>query len=227
MTRVGVITGLASEVRCLRSLSHDINVDISASGVSSKRAEALALTMCENGCGLLISFGIAGALRPGVRTGDLLIPTSVHLEDGDILDTDLNVRMRLVQMAREALQELTILEDPILATNRLLGGVKEKLSAGQASGAAAVDMESHKIALVARAAGIPNIVVRAVLDDSATALPEFVNQAVTPQGKPDFAKTLSGAAWRPWDLVRLARLNRTAHRTLRRVAPLLALILKG
>ena len=227
MTRVGVITGLASEARCLRSLFNDIDLDIFASGVSSKRAGELAQNMCRNGCKLLVSFGIAGALRPDVRTGDLLIPISVRQESGEIIETNSNIRMRLVQKAREALPELTILEDPILATNRLLGGVEEKLSVGQASGAAAVDMESHKIALAARAAGIPMIVVRAVLDDSATALPEFVIRAVTPQGKPDFSKVLAGAAWRPWELVRLARLNQAAHRTLRRVAPLLALVLKG
>ena len=227
MTRVGVITGLVSEARCLRDLSHDINLDISASGVSAKRAEALARNMCRNGCKLLVSFGIAGALRPGIRTGDLLIPASVRQEGGKILETDSNVRARLVKMAREALLELTILEDPILATDRLLGGVEEKLSAGRVSGAAAVDMESHKIAIAARAAGMSIIVVRAVWDDAATALPGFVNRAVTPQGKPDFARVLAGAAWRPWELVRLARLSRTAHRTLRRVAPILTRILEG
>ena len=41
----------------------------------------------------------------------------------------------------------------------------EESRPGEETGAAAIDMESHRIAMVAEANGLPMIIVRAVLDD--------------------------------------------------------------
>ena len=82
--------------------------------------------------------------------------------------------------------------------------------------------------MVAEAHRLPMIVVRAVLDDVGTKLPAFVKSAVTAEGTPDYARVFTGALLKPWDikkLVGLARLNRAAHRTLRRVAPILGAVM--
>jgi len=102
---VGIITGLQSEADCLRTISRDLNLNILVSGVSPDRAEALARRLCENQCDLLLSFGIAGALRAGIATGDLLIPASVIQSDGRVHETNAEIRARLLQRARAELPE--------------------------------------------------------------------------------------------------------------------------
>ena len=230
MLTVGIITGLQSEADCLRTISRDLNLNILVSGVSPDRAEALARRLCENQCDLLLSFGIAGALRAGIATGDLLIPASVIQSDGRVHETNAEIRARLLQRARAELPELAVIDDAILGTDTLIGRETEKLSAGAKTGAATIDMESHRIAMVAEANGLPMIIVRAVLDDVRTELPAFVKSAVTAEGTPDYAKVITGALLKPWNikkLARLAKLNRAAHRTLRRVAPILGGVLKA
>ena len=131
---------------------------------------------------------------------------------------------------RAELPELAVIDDAILGTDTLIGRETEKLSAGAKTGAATIDMESHRIAMVAEANGLPMIIVRAVLDDVHTELPALVKSAVTAEGTPDYAKVITGALLKPWNikkLARLAKLNRAAHRTLRRVAPILGGVLKA
>lgn len=230
MLSVGVITGLQSEADCLRNITSEFDLKILVSGVSPARAETLARQLCESGCDLLISFGIAGALRPGINTGDLLVPALIKQKDGGIRETDADIRARLLQAARNALPELAVIDEALLGTDTLIGGEGEKLSAGQEFGAAAADMESHRIAMAGESLGIPMIVVRAVLDDAGTELPGFVNNWVTPEGRTDYAKAFAGAALKPWNIPKLASLaglSRTAHRSLRRVAPLLSSVLNA
>ena len=230
MRSVGVITGLQSEADCLRNIASELNLKIQVSGVSPMRAEALARQLCESGCDLLISFGIAGALRPGIKTGDLLIPASIKQKGGIIHETDADIRARLLQAARTALPELVVIDDALLGTDTLIANEREKLSAGEEFGAAAADMESHRVALATEAHGLPVIVVRVVFDDANTELPDFANGWVTPEGQRDYGKALIGAVLKPWNIPKMAHLaglSRTAHRSLRRVAPLLRSVLNA
>jgi len=227
---VGVITGLQSEADCLRNIATELNLKILVSGVSPIRAEALARQLGESRCDLLVSFGIAGALRPGIKTGDLLVPATIKQKGGGSHATDNHIRAGLLQAARAALSDLAVFDDVLLGSDTLIGAETEKLSAGEEYAAAAADMESHRIAMAAAAHGLPLIAVRAVLDDVATELPGFVNSWVTPEGKPDYAKVLAGAVLKPWNIPKLASLailSRTAHRSLRRVAPLLGRVLSA
>ncbi len=226
----GIITGLQSEADCLRNIFSELDLNILVSGVSPSRAETLARQLGEGGCDLLVSFGIAGALRPGIKTGDLLVPASIKQKGGGVHETDAGIRTRLLQAARTSLPDLAVLDDALLGTDILIGGKMEKLSAGKEHGAGAADMESHRIAMAAEAHGLPLIVVRVVLDDASTELPDFVNGWVTPEGQRDYGKALVGAVLKPWNIpkmVSLAGLSRTAHRSLRRVAPLLRSVLSA
>jgi hypothetical protein len=227
---VGIITGLQSEADCLRNIASELDLRILVSGVSPMRAEALARQLGESRCDLLLSFGIAGALRPGIKTGDLLVPALIKRKGGSSYETDAGIRTRLLQAARAALPELAVLDDALLGTDTLISGEIEKLSAGDKYAAAAADMESHSIAIAAEAHGLPLIAVRAVLDDFGTELPGFVNDWVTPEGKPDYAKVLASAVMRPANIpkmVGLAGISRIAHRSLRRVAPLISRVLNA
>jgi adenosylhomocysteine nucleosidase len=228
--KVGIITGLKSEADCLRSIVSPLNLNIQVSGVSPEAAKAHAQHLSENGCELLVSFGVAGALRHGINTGALLLPGSVKCLDGRSFETNAKIRNRLMKQAQSSLPDSAILDDPIWGANELIGTKTEKLSVGEKHKVAAIDMESHHIAFAAHANGLPFIVVRSILDDIGTELPGFVGRAITSGGTPDYAKILTEVALKPWylnNLIGLAARNRTAHRTLSRVAPLLIGALNG
>ena len=91
-------------------------------------------------------------------------------------------------------------------------------------------MESHVVAAVAAAAGVPFIAVRAIADPAARALPRAALAAAGPDGTLQLGALVAALLARPGeigDMVGLARASRKAMRALRGVAalggPLLAL----
>jgi nucleoside phosphorylase len=96
-----------------------------------------------------------------------------------------------------------------------------KAALGRRTGAAAVDMESHRLATVAAEAGLPCFVVRAVSDPAGRALPALAATALDAAGRPRIGAVLAGLARRPGDLaalIRAARDSRAALATLRGAA---------
>ena len=101
--------------------------------------------------------------------------------------------------------------------------VGAKAALGDSSGAAVVDMESHAVARVGAAAGLPVAAVRIVADPAERPLPASLLSALSSGGRPSAERILMEAVKRPHDLPALARLARDyrrALRSLRRVAVL-------
>jgi hypothetical protein len=97
----------------------------------------------------------------------------------------------------------------------------------RSTGAAAVDLESHAVAAAAHAAGLPLLVVRAIADPADRPIPAAALAGLAPDGHMRPFAVLAKLALRPWDLARMARLaedTRAAHRALRRVAALDAVV---
>jgi hypothetical protein len=149
--------------------------------------------------GRLVSFGLAGALRDGLRVGDVLVATRVVDERGT-----------------------TLWEGPGLGVGRtatVLGGdvlvhdAAERRRLRESSGADAVDMESGILARSGRLAGV----VRAVSDDVHSAI-EGVDTTVHPDGRTDVLGLLRWLATRRRDAVRSLRDAVTALRALEEAA---------
>ena len=149
-------------------------------------AETAARALIESGCGGLISFGLAGALDPGLQRGSLVIAEEVVSARGERFPTGRDWRERL-------LGRLAPVDRP-LSGGRLYGSDEPVLTAeGKRSlaahtGASVTDMESHAVARVARDERVPLLVVRAVLDPARESIPGWLPRVVDARGRPRIAE---------------------------------------
>jgi hopanoid-associated phosphorylase len=214
-TAVGIVTGLRFEARCLRGL----DLAVACSGGSAERARAEAAALVANGAAALISFGLAGGLAPDLRPGDLLLPESVCTPDGGSASIDRAWRERLD--ARLASRGLRAMGGPLAGSEHVVASPAEKQALRAATGAMAVDMESHAVAAVAGARGLPFLILRAVADPVDRAIPQTAIESLRPDGKIRALAVLGGIIRQPAQLLALLRLARdttAAIRTLRRAA---------
>ena len=214
---VGVVTGLRAEARCLRGLV----VRVACSGGSSERARSEALRLVAEGAAGLVSFGLAGGLAPDLRPGALLLPESVRSPEGRSVPTDPRWRERL----RIRLEGGGLLPrgDALAGSERVVATVSEKRALLETTGALAVDMESHAVAAVAREAGVPFVILRALADPYDRVIPQAALETLKPDGRVRVSAVLGGVIREPRQLLalmRLARYTAAALATLRRAAAL-------
>jgi hopanoid-associated phosphorylase len=146
----------------------------------------------------VVSFGLCGALDPALKVGDLVIGEAVT--DADALyDADLAWADRLAA----ALPDATV--GRFAMAERPVGDVAEKASLRRATGAAAVDLESFRMAKLARWFGVPFAVVRAVSDAADRALPHAAQVGLGPDGRPAVGRVLASLREAPWQIGALIR----------------------
>lgn len=214
---VAVVTGLLAEARCLR----DLEVRVACSGGSAERARAEATRLIADGAGALVSFGLAGGLDPQLRPGDLLLPETVRLPEGRSIPTDPAWRQRLSSLLEAG--GLPALGGALAGSERVIAAPSDKRSMFEITGARAVDLESHAVAAVADAAGIPFVVIRALADPADRVIPQPALEALRPDGRLRIPAVLGGVIRQPSELIALLRLGRdtaAALATLRRAAAL-------
>lgn len=218
MKRIGIITGLRSEARCLAGTPIAENAEVRVAAAVSAQAFDDARELIALGCQALISFGIAGGLDPRIRSGSLILANEVVTRDGERFSTDTT--------ARKALHKLIglgthISHSPVFGSDQLIFSPRRKINLHLDTGAAAVDMESHSVARAAADAGVPFLVVRVVSDNAYHRLPKSIRGSIAPNGGVKTWKVARNLFIRPYDLPSLIRLRRdsaVAHRCLRRVA---------
>lgn len=201
-TRLGLVCGLKSEREafCAGAGEAAGSVLIGVSGARPDRAQAETRRLIAEGATVLVSFGLAGALDPKLAPGALLLPETVVTEAGDRwgADAERRARLGLVCTADGA---------AALGAEAVIDTAAAKSALWTSTGAAAVDMESHRVAAVAAEAGLPLLVVRAVADPADRALPPAAASAVDEAGGVRVLATLAGVARRPGDLAALLALK--------------------
>ena len=217
--RLGIVTGLPAETRAARGGDSE-NIRIVSCGASAARAETLAQSLVDRGATGLLSFGIAGGLRPGLSAGTVIIASEIVGPAGEIFEIDGGWAARLDTELRPGLDALSA---PLAGADTPVAEVEAKAGLGKSSGAAAVDMESLAVARVGAAAGLPVAAVRVIADPAERSLPASLLCALSSGGRPRAERILIEAFKRPHDLPAFARLAwdyRRALRSLRRVAVL-------
>lgn len=153
----------------------------------------------------ILSFGCAGGLDPDLRAGDCVLGTGVHGADG-LIAADVAWTRALASRLPEARTGLLVgLDAP-------LGARADKSRLFQASGACAVDMESHAAGLAARRLGLPFAALRVVLDPAGRSLPGAALAAMREDGATDTPALLRALARRPDQIVPLIALALDAWR---------------
>lgn len=176
--------------------------------------------MIADGVSGLLSFGFAGGLDPALVPGDLVVAGTVVAPDGERYETHDGWRTAL---AEAAIDSVPITLGAIAGSDMTIATRAAKSKLRQATGAVAVDMESHAVAVAARAADLPFLAVRAIVDPAGRSIPNAALAGITPDGRARPFAVMARVLIRPWELPAMARLAedaRAAHRALRRVAAL-------
>ena len=173
----------------------------------------------------VMSIGIAGALDPKLRVGDVVTgPFSPG-------HAKWHVSRPLPQGEREALpspvegegdsRRLPRRGEGVLGVDLAVATAAAKATVRAATGAAAVDMESHVAAAVAARHDLPFAILRVVSDTAAHDLPPAAGIPLRPDGKVDLPRVLAALARRPGQLPALLTLARDTDIALRKLAALL------
>ena len=164
------------------------------------RSECDALSFC-------ISSGLAGALRPEYRIGEVLVTRSVLAEvpRADLESQLLPSSEPLVSFAAEC--GATVVET-FHTAERAVARVEEKRHLGRTSDA--VEMESFEVFREAAACGIPAVAIRAVSDGLDEDLPLDMNQLFTDEGQLSISRVMGQVALHPRSIPGLVKLRQNS-----------------
>ena len=198
-----VATGLQRERRLLEGPG----LRVVAGGGDALRLEAALARLAEGAAGI-ISIGIAGGLTPELRSGHWVVATAVHDEVVSI-PTDSAWRERLLAHLPGATSRTIVGSDVIVAE------AAKKADLHRATGAAAVDMESHIAGRIAQRLGLPFAAARVVSDAAHRTLPPAARVGMRPDGAIDVLAVLRSLVEKPGQLGALIRTGVDAERSFR------------
>jgi len=157
--------------------------------------------------------GFAGACRPDLRTGDIVVgdPVAVPGAELDEDSGDPGLRRRAVRAIESA--RLRYQVGRLLTVDEVVTTPAAKAKWSRAQGALAVDMESAHVLAWARRAGLRAVAVRAITDGLEDEVPHDLLRAVGPDGRMR-AWAAAGFLGRPALLPAAWRLGRRSHRAL-------------
>ena len=214
----GVVAALPAEARWLRASTLEVRVG----GVGAEHARRAARAFIADGAKALISWGTAAALAPTLGVGTLILADRVVGDNESVpLVPDLAWTARVADALRGI---VPLVRGTMACPTEVLRNTKEKHALADRCGAIAADMESAAIGGVAREAGAPWIVVRAISDAADTVVPASVVTAIDGSGALSLMRLLGALIRHPGDLAALPTLAqgmRLAGRTMMSVAPVL------
>jgi nucleoside phosphorylase len=202
-------------------------------------AEQLQHHLAANRYEAVVVIGLAGALEPSLKTGDLVIydccldarGVKANLPESSLNRNRENPRTRdefasipcdaklgeqLFAAIRQA--KLRCRQGAGVLVKRVVTEARQKAALYQRTQAAAVDMETWLVlAAVAQASPVPCAALRVVLDEAASDLPDF-NAGLDAAGQLRLGPTLRALAAQPLASGRLLKSLRPALRSLERAA---------
>jgi adenosylhomocysteine nucleosidase len=146
----------------------------------------------------IISFGVAGGLAANLRTGDWVVASHV-LESQITRSTDAAWSNSLLEAIAGASYA------PILGVDSPVAEPTMKRDLHLATGAAAVDMESHMVARLAAAHGLAFAAMRVIVDPHDRAIPPAAVMGMGRDGGADIWAVLRNLIAHPSQLSLLAR----------------------
>jgi hopanoid-associated phosphorylase len=217
---LGVLTGLACEVECLPSQTPEMLIACAAA--MPERAESISHQFIDQDCRALLSFGIAGSLCPDIQVGDIVVSTGVKNAQDDVIVADDVWLLRVFELLGQEIS--SVHKGLIYGSDIAITSAQLKSDIYAKSKALCVDMETHRMALVAQQAAIPFLAIRVISDDATRAIPSAALGVIGENGKPQIGRVLKGLLRHPNQIPALMALSKDmklALATLRRVPGIL------
>lgn len=237
----GVVAALRSEARSLAARRDYVvaagqsALMVQTSGIGCERAARAAHELVRAGARSLLCWGVAGALDPSLRCGDILLasevicdaPLTLQLESMRAVVLPARARLRtcatwLEQLEAGLIRQGPVVRGAILTATELVCEVPLKARLFRETAAVAVDMESAAVGVVARLHGVPFMALRVIVDTAADELPRVLRRAISrnPSDRLGWLSWLrpvgTPTAWP--GLLRLGRRYRVARGVLRHCA---------
>ena len=217
--RLGIVTGLQFEADIVRRRPSQAGSDswaVTCLGPGPDRAARAAQTLIDDGATGLLSFGVAGGCNPALLPGTAIVATGIRDlgTGGETLYTNRDWQRRLKSML---LGNVLIANTQIATTPSPLTKSRDKRALFEDIGVAAVDMESAAVARAAIAASAPFMALRVLVDPHDLSLPAAAGSGMRPDDSTAAAAVTGSVLRRPgdlWAMIRLARYDRTARKTL-------------
>jgi hopanoid-associated phosphorylase len=197
-------TGLAVEARLARAAGFPA---IIGGGDHHRTASLVEESVQRAHC--LVSFGVAGALAPGLRPGDVILSGEVVTQDRR-WRPESEFHHRILDLA----WQVGAFVGPVMGSRTILATEEAKMAAWRETGALAADMESAAVAEAAEAAGIPFLVLRAIADPATRTLPPAALIPLAEDGTPALARVVAEVLRRPRQLPALVGVARETRRAL-------------
>jgi hopanoid-associated phosphorylase len=198
---VGAVTGLAAEA----AVARELGLAAAAGAGTRARTEAAIAELLARPVLGLVSFGIAGGLAPGLRTGTIVLPAAVRASDGSAQWVDIAWHERLAKAARAA--KLSVVVGGMLGADAIAATAAAKADLHRTTRAVAVDLESHIVGSAAARARVPFVVLRAIADPAEQDLPPAALVPLRRSGRPSLPRVLLSIAMRPRQIAALRALE--------------------
>ncbi len=194
--------------------------------------EKLSLHLSATPYDALFIIGLAGALAPALKTGEVIFydtcfafrpefgSTNAPIKSEQATVCDFQVSSALRQRLME--EGLQCIFGAGLTLDFMITTPEEKLAMGESYGAAAVDMESHDLITVGAKFGLPVVVLRVILDEATQKTPDF-NLALDAAGRMNNLKALFPMLLRPIAAIQFFFSLSQAMKVLRRATEIVLL----
>ena len=174
--RLIIIVGLAFEARIAAGPRVHVvcagdSRDLASNLTSAIRTAHSTMRECQG----LVSFGVAGGLAPHLRSGDCVVGTEI-IFGSNSMPTDRDWSQRLLGVIPNAVPGV------LLGVLAPVARREEKRDLFIKTGAGAVDMESHIVAAVGLAHGLPVATIRVITDPAQRTLTRSAATAMRPDG---------------------------------------------
>ncbi len=179
-----VVAGMAFEARIARG--EGVEVVYAARADLLERALSAAVA---RGCSGILSFGTAGGLAPDLEPGTVIVADAVEGPFGRV-ETDVDWSGRLALAIGASPLRARLRRGVQAAVAAPLVSAQDKLALNRATGALAVDMESHIAGAIAAANGVPFAVCRVIVDPAWRTLPSAATAGLRDDGRTSIAPIL-------------------------------------
>jgi adenosylhomocysteine nucleosidase len=189
-----IVVGLAFEARIAAGPGRHVICGGDGRNLTAMLTAAIAQARMHFGdCPGIVSFGVAGGLAPQLRPGTCVIGSAI-LSGSNRMPTNRKWSRQLLQTFPDAVSGM------ILGVTAPVSDPGDKRVLHVNTGAIAVDMESHVVATVGAAHGLPVAAMRVITDPAERALPASAVAAMRPNGTTNIGAMIKAVLKRPREI---------------------------